>query len=208
MTVINPFSTRFVRPGAVAFLFPEGWSAERLVARLEERGWWGEVQGPHGSGKSTLVQRLLPEIRRRGREVQLHTLNRGQRRLEGAGASGRGWHAATQVVVDGYEQLGWWPRRRLLQACRRHGAGLLATVHRPSHLPVLWQTEPTLEMTHRLVQHLLAGTPSLVLDETDVVQAYHRHKANIREILFNLYDVYEQRATAANGIATAASRQP
>ena len=92
--------------------------------------------------------------------------------------------------------------------CRKCGAGLLATVHCPSRLPVLWQTEPNLETAHRLVRHLLADTPSLVLDETDVVQAYHRHNGNIREILFNLYDVYERRVAALNGSAEAASRQP
>ncbi len=54
----NPFSTRFVRPGALAYRFPPGESAATLVERLAASGWRGQIVGPHGSGKSTLVAAL------------------------------------------------------------------------------------------------------------------------------------------------------
>ena len=35
----NPFSTRFVRPGAIPYVFADGQTAESLVARLARLGW-------------------------------------------------------------------------------------------------------------------------------------------------------------------------
>ena len=61
----NPFATCWTRPGAMAFQFPPGESAERLVAKLAAVGWWGEIVGPHGSGKSTLLETLRATPRRR-----------------------------------------------------------------------------------------------------------------------------------------------
>ena len=46
----NPFCSRFVRPGALEYLFPDGWSAARLAARLAENGWRGQIVGRPGRG--------------------------------------------------------------------------------------------------------------------------------------------------------------
>ena len=63
----NPFSTRFVRPGAVPYLFAPGQSADGLVRRLAGFGWRGQIIGPHGSGKSTLLAALAEPLARAGR---------------------------------------------------------------------------------------------------------------------------------------------
>src|ERR1041384_613638 len=44
------------------------------------------------------------------------------------------------VVVDGYEQLGWWARRRLKGVCRRAGWGVLVTAHDAAGLPGVYAT--------------------------------------------------------------------
>jgi len=66
----NPFATRYTRPEAGEFLFPADASADSLVARLRESAWWGQITGPHGSGKTTLVQTLLPRLEAVGRRVE------------------------------------------------------------------------------------------------------------------------------------------
>ena len=60
---VNPFSTRFVEPGAIAYRFPNADGLAALVRRLDETGGWGQLVGPHGSGKSTLLASLLPALR-------------------------------------------------------------------------------------------------------------------------------------------------
>jgi len=104
--VSNPFSTRFIRPGAIRFLFPDGESAALLVQRLRENRWGGQIIGPHGSGKSTLLATLKPELETAGRQVLWITLHQGERRLPALDRRSLG--PTTQLVIDGYEQLSWW----------------------------------------------------------------------------------------------------
>src|SRR5687767_14761631 len=132
----NPFATRFTRPGALPFLFPPQQTPQTLVDALAAAGWWGEIIGPHGSGKSSLLAALIPEVAARGRRVVHFTLSQGERKLPNE--PDEEWTKDTQVVVDGYEQLSWFSRRRLKARCRRDGAGLLITAHEGCGLPSLF----------------------------------------------------------------------
>jgi hypothetical protein len=191
----NPFSTRFVRPGSVPFYFPQGVSAELLVDRLEQHDWRGAIVGPHGSGKSTLLEALIPAIERAGRQARKVSLHNGERRMPTEFVWPKSGEPAGVVVVDGYEQLGWWARRKLNVAARKAGWGLLATVHSlPARfgLPELYRVEPTIEVLQLVVNQLLA-TQLASLRPEDITAAYHAHPRNLREALFALYDLVEQR---------------
>lgn len=190
----NPFATRWVRPGAVPFLFAGSsrLDTHKLVERLSAGGWWGEIIGTHGSGKSTLLHTLLPSFVQAGRRPVLVALRDGQRRLPHGAIPTDAWHSATLVIVDGYEQLGWISRMRLKRRCRRVGCGLLVTAHRATGLPALVHVEPDVATVLRLVEHLTRGAPGCV-DRDDVAQAFAAHGGNVRETLFALYDLYERR---------------
>ncbi|QDU95353.1 hypothetical protein [Lignipirellula cremea] len=193
MSSSNPFATRFTRPGAIPFLA----SADVLtgiVERLEHCGWQGQIVGPHGSGKSTLLESLTPLLQARGREVQRFTLHDGQRRFPCDQAEMANWKPTTCVVIDGYEQLGWWSRRRLRRSLRRQGAGLLATAHADVRLPEVYVMRPSLELTQQLAARLLGDPASRgAVTPDDVAASYQRHEGNVRETLFELYDLYELR---------------
>jgi hypothetical protein len=187
----NPFATRHVRPGALPFLFPPGQSAAVLVDRLRAQHWRGEIVGPHGSGKSSLLATLIPMIHEAGHPTLRVTLHDGQRRLP---QSVR-WTeiaAGTIVVIDGYEQLSTWSRVRLAALCRRRNLGLVVTSHGSVGLPPLWTTEVTPELAQRLVAQLL-GEESSVISPDEVASCLARHRGNLRETLFELYDLYESR---------------
>lgn len=187
----NPFSTRNVRPGAIEYLFESGTSAVALVARLRENHWRGEIVGPHGSGKSTFLATLLPLLEQSGRKVAHFVLHGGERQLPVSTRESRVWNSDTQVVVDGYEQLGWWSRRWLELTCRKRGSGLLVTAHASVGLPPLLQTTSSLEAL-RTIALRLQPTPPLVTSD-DVTRAFEQHSGNAREALFALYDLYELR---------------
>ena len=187
----NPFSTRFVRPGAIPFFFSPGQSLAVLVERLRQNEWRGAIVGPHGSGKSTLLESLIPHIEAAGTAVRKVGLRDGQRRLP----EDFPWPGEQEppgvVMVDGYEQLGWWARRQLDRACGRRGWGLLATMHAPPRersLPELYRTEPSLELLGQVVEHLLPRS-GCSIDADDVAKAYAAHPQNLREALFMLYDI-------------------
>lgn len=191
----NPFATRFVRPGALAYRYPAGDSAEQLVERLRASGWWGQIIGPHGSGKSTLLASLPPALAAAGREsltIALHQHNRRLRRIDELNGLGRD----SQLIVDGYEQLGRWARWRLSYRCRRVGCGLLVTAHQDVGLPTVALVEPSLE-TLRYVAAQLAPEGDSTIGADDVSAAWQRCGGNLREALFDLYDLYELRRRAS-----------
>ena len=224
--ISNPFATRYTRPDALEYLFPPNAGADSLIARLRESAWWGQITGPHGSGKSTLVQTLLPHVEAAGRAVDFYAFHpehppltatspasgppmhsdsdqpgesghasRCFRAKSFAGlrrASITGWKPITQIVVDGYEQLGWLQRTWLKWHCRRRGAGLLVTAHDDMGLPPLWQTETSAELTQRVVARLLGESDAEWLDEDHVERLLATHGGNLREVLFAMYDLYEQ----------------
>jgi hypothetical protein len=188
MPVSNPFASKNIRPGAIEFLFSLGESAAVPVERLREAGWWGQIVGPHGSGKSTLLMSLVPALESAGRKVQLVTLHQGEHRLPQLEFA---VDSATQVVVDGYEQLSWWSKRRLKSRCRRAGCGLLVTAHVDVGLPRIFETTSSLEIAKRVVSRLVENVDAPVGDD-DVAQAYAASGGNVREMLFSLYDVYQR----------------
>jgi hypothetical protein len=187
----NPFASRNLRPGAIEFLFPAGGSAEALLDRLAQRGWWGAIVGPHGSGKSTLLATLEPLLATRGRRIVRYTLRAGERRLPLNRAEAAAWDATTQVIVDGYEQLGWLARCWLHAACRRRGCGLLVTAHQPLRIPTLLRTEVSPELAQRVAERI-AGR-AIPLQSGELAQLLSQTDGNLREVLFCLYDLYESR---------------
>lgn len=193
----NPFSTRFISPDADSYLFPEGTDAMRLVDRLRETGWWGQIIGPHGSGKTTLLHTLAPRLEEAGRRVEFYVLRQSGRRRAVPRRVRRTWSRQTQVVIDGYEQLGWLGRTRLKRNCRTRGAGLLVTAHDPIGLPQIWRSETSFELAQTLVARLLPSGYASWITPEDVSSAFETHRGNLRELLLSLYDVFEDKAKGA-----------
>ncbi len=59
----NPFSSRYIRPGAIEYRFFNGQSIDALVEQFcRSRHRRAAIVGPHGSGKSTLLHSLVPRL--------------------------------------------------------------------------------------------------------------------------------------------------
>ena len=188
----NPFSTRHVRPGAISYFFPPHQDLEVLLAKLQQHDWRGQIVGPHGSGKSTLLAALVPRLEQAGRRPLCVTLHDGQRRLPSDLARQADLDRATIVIVDGYGQLSRASRWRLRYFCRRRGLGLLISSHVDAGLPELLRTTSDPDLACRIVVHLLGPRGGAVSAE-DVAHSFARHRGNLREVLMELYDVYETR---------------
>ena len=191
-TAENPFCSRRVRPGALPFLFAGDTSLGQLVDRLRQNGWWGQIVGPHGSGKSALLASLVPAIERVGRHAIVFELHDACRRLPFDLKHAADVDPATILIIDGYEQLSRWRRFQLKRFCRRRGLGLLVTVHTSAGLPELFHAAADLHLTERIVAELTRGYPAHVTAK-DVAERYLQHGGDVREMLFGLYDVYEER---------------
>ncbi len=202
----NPFATRFVRPGAIPFVFAPSVDAAALVGRLAQCGWRGAIVGRHGSGKSTLAASLVPELERAGRRVIWFALHDGQRSLPRGALPARLLDAQSLVIVDGYEQLSRWSRWRLSRDCRRFGAGLLVTSHDPTRLPELYRTVADMALFERIVSQLI-GDRRYAISREEREAAFESHHGNVREALFSLYDLVEQRLAESRALRACISNR-
>ena len=162
------------------------------MRRLAEGGWTGQIVGPHGSGKSTLLASLRAALHDAGRRTHLVVLHDGRRRMPP-----EDWPPAeplcgnTVVLVDGYEQLSRISRASLRRACRNAQCGLIATCHASVGLPELFHTTSDAQVVSRVVRQLLSGH-SMKVNDVQLRRMLAEHDQNVRELLFALYDRFEQ----------------
>ncbi len=194
----NPFSAARIRPGTIDFIFEHGRTLGQLVDLLEANHWHGAITGLHGTGKSTLLAAITPAIEARGRLVRCVTLSAGQRTLPRDFLASLSTTAGRGVAaVDGIEQLSAWSRLRLTRFCKSQGAGLLVASHRSARLPVIYQTAIDVPRSWKVVERLQDGFPPLVR-LGDLVEHLAQRHGNLREALFDLYDIYEERRRASS----------
>ncbi len=188
----NPFSAGRIRPGVMPFLHPRGESAASIVGRLRDGGWRGQIIAPHGCGKSSLLCSLIPAIELSGVRTALVALHDGQRRLPGGLQSIGHLSPPAVLIVNGYEQLRRWNRFWLNRFCRRRGIGLLATAHEDVGLPDLCRLRIDEEAAWRVVEQLQGGYVPLV-SRKDLSERLRQRNGNLREALFDLYNLYQRR---------------
>ncbi len=124
----NPFSSHMFSPADGGYIFPEGQSLESVISRLEQAGWRGELIGPHGAGKSTMltdISRVLSD--RNLRVVRWHTSNLC--RLPPTGWLLDVLKRADVIAFDGAERLVPGVLRLLRIITRWNGCGLIVTTH-------------------------------------------------------------------------------
>ncbi|MEX2170114.1 MAG: hypothetical protein WD851_12455 [Pirellulales bacterium] len=188
----NPFASHRTRPGVLEFCFPAGVSAESLVNQLSRHHWRGQIVGPHGVGKSTLIAALLPELHRREICTRAVALHDGQRRLPVGFLKSHNLGGKLVFIVDGYEQLSYLERLKLSWHCWLCGRGLLITTHSPAvRLMTLLTPVPSAALMTHLMHKLQGGSEPLVNDHAASV-SFFRHGGNLREVWFDLYDQYER----------------
>ena len=100
----------------------------------------------------------------------------------------------TQLILDGYERVSWWWRRRFEVLCRKRGAGLLVTAHQPLGLPPLVHTEPTDELAEQIVEKLLPPGDDRSRRPTCGQPSLNTAATCARRCL-RLFDVYQARRT-------------
>lgn len=187
----NPFATRHTRPGVLPPLDAMGQPVDVpriLQAILDHRGV--SIEGPHGTGKSTLLAAIVKEAREAGMPVQtvrLHSMGDAFATIQAIGRAPPG----ALVCLDGWEMLGplTWVARGLAW-CRC--VIVVVTAHRAAGFRFAIRTSATLALLGALVDRL--PDHGGLVDESDLKESLERHPDNLREALLDLYDRFEHRA--------------
>lgn len=188
-TCRNPFRAANLWPGVIPYLFYDTTTIAELVERFDSLGKYAEIVGAHGTGKSTLVQMLCNAWTARGINVVNCSLRNKQRQLALKPSQ---WQQSNCIlVIDGAEQLRM-PTRWLWRArCKRHNCGLLLTTHKSLGAPELWKTTSQPALIAEIVETLLGQENSnLKFDNSELTNILARNQGNVRETLFELFDVW------------------
>ena len=188
----NPFSTRFTRPGQVTPLDADGrpLDLDALLHRLLGLGGRAAIEGPHGSGKTSLLTALAARIVTRGgcsRVVRVRGSADATVVLRALG----GPDDAATVFVDGWERVARPVAALANWRAARLGRSLVVTAHRATGLPLLHRCRTSTVVLSGIVRQLPdhEGRVSVA----DLADAFARHSGNLRVALYDLYDRYEQR---------------
>lgn len=177
----NPFRTERVHQVRYR---PQGVTWAALIERLQRLRYRAAIVGPHGHGKTTLLEDLRPRLHELGLRTHLLFLNG-----DDAPAPPPGWldtladlSPRDVVLVDGYDLLGPVARWRLRRRTRRAG-GLIVTTHRRCALPTLVRCTTDAALLGELVDQLGQPLPAPALADL-----HRRHRGNLRFALRELYD--------------------
>lgn len=176
--VNNPFRSRCVT--ALPYL-PQESTWEELIAALEALNWRGAVVGPCGTGKTTLLEQLAPQLENRGLEVHFFRLDTSAKQLPASFWS-QNWRQRDALLLDGAEQLSLLAWQAVKLKTRRCGA-FIVTSHREGLLPTWVQSQTSPALLSDLCQQLGVNLPPSELHEL-----FTRKKGDIRLCLMELYD--------------------
>jgi hypothetical protein len=190
---VNPFSTRQTRAGRLPPLDAAGRPLDvaGLMADIERQGAAAGIEGPHGTGKSTLLAALAAEAAAGGRQASVWRLDRRRDAWAVAWAL-LGTPAGGLVCLDGWEAIGGLGRWTIFFLARRRNANLVITSHRPTGLPLVIRTAGSLPLLEAIVGRLPSAGG--LIDRADLAAACQAQAGNLREALLDLYDRFEARA--------------
>jgi len=198
----NPFSTRFIQPGAIAYHRFDGGSVTQLATRfLELPSKRASIIGPHGSGKSTLVASLVHEFNRMLPDTRIHQLrfSTDQSASTALNTALSGWTQSSIAILDGYEQLNFWSRIKCAWTTRKKSMRILATAHqRIPSFETLWETSVSDSSSEWVINQLLKQSElpdslSQLLQSSEWQCSRIKHGQNLRESLFDMYDWWHRR---------------
>lgn len=157
---------------------------KRLAQSAAEAMGAACILGPMGTGKTTLLEDLIPHIQDLGLDTHAISLNtdstRETQRQTIVKIAGLG--PTDCILLDGGEILGrmsWWKICRLVA---RHQVKLIATLHNNRGLRVLHETSPNWPMAKELIQALSERD----LEEV-AAESFMQSRGNIREVFRACY---------------------
>ena len=190
----NPFSSRFVKPGALQYCTAGGTSVAAIDQRFKRLPRC-QIVGGHGTGKSTLIATLLTlQPSCSVRQLQLHSGDGLLIRIQA------GWSTVINLwrrpvdleIIDGAEQCPIPLRWLIILTAQLLRRRLLLTAHRPLvGLAIVHRTEPNPTILKNLLGQLLGEDADAQIRALDAAKDFAQ-VANVRDYFADLYERYER----------------
>ncbi len=187
----NPFSSKYIRPGANEYLFEESESIQEALARFERLDRRAQIIGPHGTGKSTLLCKILNHFEVANANILSVKLNSSKTRLSFSIRDLLRMQQETTIIIDGFEQLPAWKRFAIRKIASARRLGLLITTHEDQGMATLVSTASSPQMLRAIIRRLDRDQrlgPIDEISERELCQLLDSCHGNVREVLFRLYD--------------------
>ena len=194
MNSLNPFATRFTRPGSLDFI-EDDLRVDELSQRLLEIRDPCQIVGPHGSGKTSLTIAIAKRLFKNSIRSRWITFRR-ERYFSSPSSKHEDYLPEQKPVestdreilfIDGIEGLGLLQRFFALRKLKSRRTQLVLTAHQKlSGYPVLATVHPKLETFRKLARKLHPTTDSTW--QTKVDAAFADAEGDFREAFFLLYD--------------------
>ena len=191
----NPFATKFIVPTVMRYRFAD---VSQIADRFLRCPHPMSIVGPHGTGKSTLVEELCTHLNNEFCRIVTYVLHTGDNG-RGLMTSLKSLSPRTLVVIDGAEQMALARRWLLVKHCRQRMMKLLVTSHsRLSGFSVLHYTYTSLDQARQLTIDLMRLNPCLTQSAiSHVERIWPTLNGNTRDLWLAMYDWY-QTQTASN----------
>lgn len=187
--VSNPFASRHLQPGSIPFLFRDQQTIQGVAHQIiGARSARLAIVGPHGTGKSTLLQQLSEHL-----GCSLGVLHSTTPKLAGLRECIRQARSEKLCLIDGYEQLPIWGRLMLGAYASRFRVKHCVSSHRlPLGFELLWETRVDHAVEEHVIDRLLAcvepQVKSALLHSEAWKKSRQKQGENLRESLFDMYD--------------------
>lgn len=178
----NPFNAQ--RIDSLPYLEFE-YALSDVALRLKRHGYRGAITGPHGCGKTAMLQALGDQLMEHGltplplfiNQDRKHALPKDWRRTI------RSARHTDALLLDGYDLLPIWARAWVWFASRRAGAVVVTT-----HKDVRFNTVAKPTSSRILLKKLVTKLAPSLGDSIDSDRLFERCEGNLREALRLAYD--------------------
>lgn len=159
-----------------------------LLTELSKMNYQASIMGPHGTGKSVLLEDLRRALESSGKSTRWFYLYTGSSRRERLATLLEILRSPGEQIccLDGGETIGGviWNMFLLIVQLKR--TSLLATTHRPCFLAALYETRADLDHALMITSNL-AGADWNEEMENLAAETFRKHSGNCREIFRSCY---------------------
>lgn len=184
----NPFSSKRLEQLRYR---PTQITIDEMLTKLPRIAYRGEIVGPHGSGKTTLMLQLSRRLSANGHKIKHVFVNDTNPLTADARKDLSASLKPSEIVLlDGADHIGILAWKTLKRHIFNANAGLIITTHKPGMLDSLVECSTTPKLLTDIANELVPIQTSMHDDLINSI--YARHNGNIRDCLWQLYDIWAE----------------